>query len=35
MLIYSIGIFDNMPVPVFKTIEEKIGQALAYPDHGI
>jgi Ca-activated chloride channel homolog len=28
VLIYSIGIFDNMPVPVFKTIEEKLGQRL-------
>jgi len=25
---YSIGIFDNMPVPVFKTIEEKLGKRL-------
>lgn len=25
---YSIGIFDNMPVPVFKTIEEKLGERL-------
>lgn len=24
----SIGIFDNMPVPVFKTIEEKLGKRL-------
>ncbi len=28
VLIYSIGIFDNMPVPVFKTIEEKLGKRL-------
>jgi Ca-activated chloride channel family protein len=28
VLMYSIGIFDNMPVPVFKTIEEKLGQRL-------
>jgi Ca-activated chloride channel homolog len=28
VLIYSIGIFDNMPVPVFKTIEEKLGKHL-------
>ncbi len=28
VLIYSIGIFDNMPVPVFKTIEEKLGGRL-------
>lgn len=28
VMIYSIGIFDNMPVPVFKTIEEKLGQSL-------
>jgi Ca-activated chloride channel homolog len=27
-LIDSIGIFDNMPVPVFKTIEEKLGKRL-------
>jgi Ca-activated chloride channel homolog len=27
-LIYAIGIFDNMPVPVFKTIEEKLGKRL-------
>ena len=25
VMLYSIGIFDNMPVPVFKTIEEKLG----------
>jgi len=28
VMIYSIGIFDNMPIPVFKTIEEKLGQHL-------
>jgi Ca-activated chloride channel homolog len=28
VLMYSIGIFDNMPVPVFKTIEEKLGERL-------
>jgi len=28
VLIYSIGIFDGMPVPVFKTIEEKLGKRL-------
>jgi Ca-activated chloride channel family protein len=28
VLVYSIGIFDNLPVPVFKTIEEKLGQRL-------
>jgi Ca-activated chloride channel family protein len=28
VLIYSIGIFDNMPVPVFKTIEERLGKRL-------
>jgi len=28
VLLYSIGIFDNMPVPVFKTIEEKLGKRL-------
>ena len=28
VLIYAIGIFDNMPVPVFKTIEEKLGKRL-------
>jgi Ca-activated chloride channel family protein len=28
VLIYSIGIFDSMPVPVFKTIEEKLGKRL-------
>lgn len=28
VLMYSIGIFDNMPVPVFKTIEEKLGGRL-------
>jgi Ca-activated chloride channel homolog len=28
VLIYSIGIFDNMPVPVFKSIEEKLGSHL-------
>jgi Ca-activated chloride channel homolog len=28
VLMYSIGIFDNMPVPVFKTIEEKLGKRL-------
>jgi Ca-activated chloride channel family protein len=28
VMIYSIGLFDNMPVPVFKTIEEKLGQSL-------
>ena len=28
ILLYSIGIFDNMPVPVFKTIEEKLGKRL-------
>jgi Ca-activated chloride channel family protein len=28
VLAYSIGIFDNMPVPVFKTIEEKLGRHL-------
>lgn len=28
VLIYSIGLFDNMPVPVFKTIEEKLGKRL-------
>lgn len=26
VLIYSIGLFDNMPVPLFKTIEEKLGK---------
>ena len=26
--LYSIGIFDNMPVPGFKTIEEKLGKRL-------
>ena len=25
---YSIGIFDNLPVPIFKTLEEKLGQRL-------
>ena len=28
VLVYSIGIFDNMPVPGFKTIEEKLGKHL-------
>lgn len=28
VLMYSIGIFDNMPIPVFKTIEEKLGEHL-------
>ena len=28
VLVYSIGIIDNMPVPVFKTIEEKLGKRL-------
>jgi len=28
VLVYSIGIFDNLPVPVFKTLEEKLGQRL-------
>jgi Ca-activated chloride channel homolog len=28
VMIYAIGIFDNMPVPVFKTIEEKLGEHL-------
>lgn len=28
VLVYSIGIFDNMPVPGFKTIEEKLGKRL-------
>jgi Ca-activated chloride channel family protein len=28
VLVYSIGIFDSVPVPVFKTIDEKIGQRL-------
>jgi len=28
VMMYSIGIFDNMPVPVFKTIEEKLGKRL-------
>jgi Ca-activated chloride channel homolog len=28
VLMYSIGIFDNMPVPIFKTIEEKLGKRL-------
>lgn len=28
VMMYSIGIFDNMPVPGFKTIEEKLGQHL-------
>jgi Ca-activated chloride channel family protein len=28
VFIYAIGIFDNMPVPVFKTIEEKLGKRL-------
>lgn len=28
VLMYSIGVFDNMPVPVFKTIEEKLGKRL-------
>ena len=28
VVMYSIGIFDGMPVPVFKTIEEKLGKRL-------
>jgi Ca-activated chloride channel family protein len=28
VLMYSIGVFDNMPVPVFKTIEERLGKRL-------
>jgi Ca-activated chloride channel family protein len=28
VLVYSIGLIDNMPVPVFKTIEEKLGKRL-------
>lgn len=28
VLIYSIGLFDNMPVPLFKTIEEKLGKRI-------
>jgi len=28
VLMYSIGVFDNMPVPIFKTIEEKLGKRL-------
>jgi Ca-activated chloride channel family protein len=28
VLVYSIGIIDNMPVPGFKTIEEKLGKHL-------
>lgn len=28
VLMYSIGIFDDMPVPGFKTIEEKLGKRL-------
>jgi Ca-activated chloride channel homolog len=28
VLIYSIGIFDSLPVPVFKTLEEKLGKHL-------
>ncbi len=28
VLVYSIGIFDSLPVPVFKTIEEKLGERL-------
>jgi len=28
VLVYSVGIFDSLPVPVFKTIEEKLGQRL-------
>lgn len=28
VLVYSIGIIDNMPVPGFKTIEEKLGKRL-------
>lgn len=28
VLMYSIGIFDGMPVPVFRTIEEKLGKRL-------
>jgi Ca-activated chloride channel homolog len=27
-LVYAIGIFDNMPLPVFKTLEEKLGERL-------
>jgi Ca-activated chloride channel family protein len=26
VLTYSIGIFDDMPVPLFKTIEERLGR---------
>ncbi len=28
VLVYSVGLFDSVPVPVFKTIEEKLGQRL-------
>lgn len=28
VLVYSIGIFDSVPVPVFKTLDEKIGHRL-------
>lgn len=28
VLMYSIGLFDDMPVPIFKTIEEKLGKRL-------
>lgn len=28
VLMYSIGIFDTMPIPVFKTVEEKLGERL-------
>lgn len=28
VLVYAIGIFDSMPVPVLKTLDEKLGQRL-------
>lgn len=28
VLVYAIGIFDNVPVPVLKTLDEKLGQRL-------
>jgi len=28
VMVYAIGIFDTMPMPVFKTLEERLGQRL-------
>jgi Ca-activated chloride channel family protein len=28
VLVYAIGVFDNVPVPVLKTLDEKLGQRL-------